>query len=289
MSSPRLIDSKTKTFLYLFLISIGFPLLGVIAPFSLAIITYFVALKYLGNMLKERIIYMNKFHEYEESDFVLIKMFKKIQVKWKILFELHSEVFAIAVTSLFLVCPFKYHPIALIIVFFMFWSLYFYINRIFKIKKAQGANLENFIKKYYFQFSLIVGVIYSVIVNSFDNIHQYKKMAIDIVHLKPCAFITFIDDGMNALLNPLGIIGKIIGLFLNIEVVSGFVFTLFILILFIPEDQTISLFKKKVPKTNEEPSTDSSINLDEKEIIIDTQSISTSTTNENISKVENNH
>ena len=188
-----------------------------IKPFVFFIFTFIVAHIFLYDMYKDRIIHMNDFYGNDN---------KKLTSKNRV--HIEFNIFIISLSSLILVCPLKYHLIIIVLIFIMFFVTLVLTKIYFKNKSIYDVSQ---IRKYYFKFSIIIGLIYSVLLGILDNTTSILSAGRDASNGNICGAITLLNDLIQKVISFLpSPLDTLFSMLISVQIVSGFVFTLFILV-----------------------------------------------------------
>ena len=170
-------------------------------------------------MLRDKLIHMSLFYGDKINQELTFKQNLKIQF----------DLILLSTTSLILVCPYKYHQITILLSLLMF-ILTLLITKYYL--KNKDINDTKVIRNYYFKFSILVGIIYSAILFFFDNETALWNSGKDAIwNGSICGLVTFLNDITQTLVNFFpSPIDQLLEIILSVQILSGFIFTLYVLI-----------------------------------------------------------
>ena len=207
-----------KLFIYISMI-ILLVIISIISPIAMFIITYFVSYKYLKDMLRDKLIHMSSFY----GD----KMNKKLTFNQRL--KIQFDLVLLSITSLILVCPYKYHEVTILLSLIMFIITLIITKYYLKNKNIRDTKV---IRSYYFKFSIFIGVIYSSILYFFDKETALLSSGKDAIwNGSICGLVTFLNDITQTIVNFFPFpIDKFLEIILSVQIFSGFIFTLYVLV-----------------------------------------------------------
>jgi len=204
-----------SSFLYMSILTIS-----IISPILMFIFTYIIANKYLAKMFKSKILHMSSFYGIKNTHNQKLSFRQNVKLQF--------DLFLISITGLILVCPYQYHPVTIFLSVIMFLFT-LQITKFYIKKKKININNSIIFRNYYFKFSIIIGIIYSILIYFFDNDTSIIKAGYNtIFNGNICSLTVVLNDFIQKIIDfipsPLDTLFTMI---FSIQIVSGFIFTLY--------------------------------------------------------------